>query len=417
MNLMVEKSELSDSLVAFPSKFFTQIACAAAIVSGKKNVIKDPLASKETFLMLKIAEGLGGEARRGGGKWVIFSPQEIRPASGSVNVKNSGSAAALLAGLLSAAKNPILLTGGQSLCARPMAPLLKSLQALGVDIHSVKESDAPPFIIFNSAPAGGVVKLSRWESRYFGALALVSPLTSKGAKIYVPSSASLLKPTLNFIKAAGIKPRKFRGGVEIPPRDYRPFTYEVPQDISFTAPFFISQVLSGKEVKIKGKIQLPRDHIFLSLLKKFGIGWELKKYGVRIWRERLRGAKVDISEVPELFPIFAVVACFASGRSEITGAEEARKMKSDRISTVTVSLKKMGAQILEQSDGIVAQGPSELRGASVECSGDPAVAAALMIAGMLAEGKTSIENGLDALNLSYPRVMTTLRDLGAKAGF
>ncbi|MFN4133225.1 MAG: 3-phosphoshikimate 1-carboxyvinyltransferase [Candidatus Hadarchaeales archaeon] len=416
MNLTIEKSELSDSIEAFPSKFFTQMACAVAIVSGRKNIIKNPTVSKETTLMLKATEGLGGEVRRSGEKWIIFSPQEILPASGSINVKNSGSAAALLAGVLSAAKTPVLLTGGQSLCARPMAPLLESLQTIGVDIHSIKETDSPPFIIFSGSRAGGQVKLSGEGSKYFGVMALVSPMTANGVKIYVPPIATQIKPALELMEVAGVKARRKKSVVEIPPKNYRSLIYEVPPDISFSAPFFISQVLCGREVKIRARVKLPRDRIFLSLLEKFGIGWEMKRTGVRVWGGKLKGAKVDVSSAPELFPIFALIACLAKGRSVINGAGGARKMKSDRISVMTVGLKKMGAQILEEPDGIIAQGPSELHGASVECSGDPAIAAALMVAGMMADGKTSIVDGLDALNLSYSKVITTLKELGAKTG-
>lgn len=414
MNLTVQRSELSDTVVACSSKFLTQVACAAAFNASRKVIIEAPLLSKETTLLAGALEAFGGEVRKSSERWVIFPPQEAKSSGLSFHLKSSGSATALLAGVTFTEKRPILLIGNQNLCARPMRPLLSYLRAIGIDIYSVKETDSPPFIIFNSAPVGGRVKFSRDGWRYFGAVALAAPLTEKGVELVIAPRATQVSPILNLMKAVGIKLKKSGGKVRIYSQDYRSFTYEVPSDISLTAPFFLSQVISGREVRIRAKALLPRDLVFLSLLKKFGVNWEQKKHWIYVWCRRLKGSKVNISYIPELFPFLAVVACFANGRSEIAGAEEARKMKSDRIAAMTIELKKMGAQVMEQPGGILVLGPSTLHGSRVESHEDPAVAAALVVAGFRADGTTSIAGGADALSLSYSRAITTLKELGAK---
>jgi 3-phosphoshikimate 1-carboxyvinyltransferase len=112
-------------------------------------------------------------------------------------------------------------------------------------------------------------------------------------------------------------------------------------------------------------------------------------------------------------PVFAVAATQAQGETRILGAAELRLKESDRLAGMTIELRKMGARIEEQSDGLTIEGPTPLAGSRVSSHGDHRVAMALSIAGLLASGETVISDS-EAIQESYPGFTAALRSIGAE---
>jgi 3-phosphoshikimate 1-carboxyvinyltransferase len=84
------------------------------------------------------------------------------------------------------------------------------------------------------------------------------------------------------------------------------------------------------------------------------------------------------------FPALFVAAAVAEGRTVIRGAAELRVKESDRIATMAVGLKAIGAAIEETPDGAIIEGGS-LRGGEVDSHGDHRIAMSFAVAGLLAE--------------------------------
>jgi 3-phosphoshikimate 1-carboxyvinyltransferase len=154
--------------------------------------------------------------------------------------------------------------------------------------------------------------------------------------------------------------------------------------------------------------------MFFDLLKALGCVIRQKKRSVSLKAPKMRGAKLDLSYVPELFPFFAVLGALSRGITRITGAGEARHMKSDRIAATARALRLMGAKIVETKDGVIVKGSGKLKGAEVDGAGDYAVSAALVLAALRADGGTEIKNAGEALRRAYPSFVATLRKLGAE---
>jgi 3-phosphoshikimate 1-carboxyvinyltransferase len=112
------------------------------------------------------------------------------------------------------------------------------------------------------------------------------------------------------------------------------------------------------------------------------------------------------------FPIFAVAATQAAGTTVIREAAELRVKESDRIASVATELRKMGAQVEERPDGMLIHGPARLHGAVVECHRDHRLAMALAVAGLVADGPTEIR-GAEAIGDSFPNFVEAMRALGA----
>ncbi len=113
------------------------------------------------------------------------------------------------------------------------------------------------------------------------------------------------------------------------------------------------------------------------------------------------------------FPIFAVAATQAEGTTVIREAAELRVKESDRIASVATELRKMGARVEERPDGMLIHGPTRLHGAVVECHRDHRLAMALAVAGLVADGPTEIR-GAEAIGDSFPNFVEAMQALGAE---
>ncbi|MEA3492785.1 MAG: 3-phosphoshikimate 1-carboxyvinyltransferase, partial [Candidatus Margulisiibacteriota bacterium] len=127
----------------------------------------------------------------------------------------------------------------------------------------------------------------------------------------------------------------------------------------------------------------------------------------------LNAVEIDGSIIPRIIdeiPIIAVAATQAEGKTIIRGAKELRVKESDRISTISSELARMGANIRELEDGMIIEGPTKLEGTGVESFGDHRVAMALAVAGLIADGETVIENTA-CVETSFPGFEEILRKI------
>jgi len=124
--------------------------------------------------------------------------------------------------------------------------------------------------------------------------------------------------------------------------------------------------------------------------------------------------RVDVSDIPDLFPVLAVLGAAASGPTELAGGWQLRKKESDRIRAMAEGLGLMGIRCDERPDGLIVHGGS-LRGAGVSSHGDHRIHMAFVVAGLAAAGETVID-GAEQAAVSYPGFHDDLRRLGADIG-
>jgi len=107
-----------------------------------------------------------------------------------------------------------------------------------------------------------------------------------------------------------------------------------------------------------------------------------------------------------------VAACNALGRSVFEGVEELRVKETDRIRSMSENLKKMGADIrvikTPKSEKIIIRGGKGLIGATVKSFGDHRTAMSMVVAGLVAQGKTRIDN-ITCINKSFPNFLSLLK--------
>jgi 3-phosphoshikimate 1-carboxyvinyltransferase len=97
----------------------------------------------------------------------------------------------------------------------------------------------------------------------------------------------------------------------------------------------------------------------------------------------------------------ALAATQAEGSTTIRDAGELRVKESDRIHSVAVGLRALGAEVEELPDGMVVTGPTPLRGARVDSRLDHRLALTWAVASMAA-GEPVIIEGWESTQVSYP---------------
>jgi len=114
---------------------------------------------------------------------------------------------------------------------------------------------------------------------------------------------------------------------------------------------------------------------------------------------------VRAEEVPRMvdeLPLFALAAAAARGESRVEGARELRVKETDRIETVTTSLRALGIRISASDDGFGVRGvPSRPRGGGMGSDGDHRIAMLGAVAGLVSREGVDVKDA-EAVAVSFP---------------
>lgn len=338
-----------------------------------------------------------------------------RQPRGPLDCGNSGTTMRLLSGLLCRCRWESTLDGDASLRTRPMDRLAGPLGQLGASIES--ENGFPPVTISKGNLRGATVSTGIASAQVKSALILAALGADGATRITEP--ARTRDHTERLLLALGAPIKFSDGAISIEPFDVHPFDLDVAGDVS-SAAFLISAALLGGCVRLENVLLNPNRISFLNVFEQMGAAIKVeethKQMGEpvgRIEAERsvLRG--IEVTETAPLIDelmLIAVLATQAEGRTVVSGAGELRVKETDRLSAICDGLKTMGANISEEPDGFVIEGPTPLAGAHVDGRGDHRVVMSLAVAGLAAKGTTTIA-GAEAAAVSWPEFEPVLRSL------
>jgi 3-phosphoshikimate 1-carboxyvinyltransferase len=368
---------------------------------------------------LSCLESLGVRVGREAGSVVVVSgggPESWQAPSAPLDAGNSGSTLRILAGALAGRPFRSVLTGDASLRRRPVERVAAPLRALGATAHGT--DGRPPLVI-----EGGRLRGITWElevpSAQVKTAVLLAGLQAEGTTT-VREKAASRDHTERMLPVFGVAVERqgpavsVRGGsrLEAAPVD-------VPGDVS-SAAFLIVAALTcpSSEVRVDDVLLNPGRTAFLDVLRRMGARLETglvrespEPVGFIVARtSELRGTTIGGAEVPALIdevPALAVAAAHAQGTTTITGAGELRVKESDRIAALDEGLRLLGARVEALPDGLVIEGGRSLRGAAVRSHGDHRIAMAMAVAGLAAEGETTIEEA-ESASVSFPEFWDVL---------
>jgi 3-phosphoshikimate 1-carboxyvinyltransferase len=332
-----------------------------------------------------------------------------------LDCRNSGTTIRLLSGLLSAQPFFSVLTGDSSLCSRPMSRVTDPLRSMGAGIQGRDGGRLPPLAIHGGALKGTRYTMPVASAQVKSALILAGLYADGETVITEPAPTrdhtELMLAAMGARVTFGESPE-----VSVQPLDdeLTPLSLRVPGDISAAAPWLVlGAVHPDAEIRISGVCVNPTRTGILDALGMMGADITLQEE--RTWgaepvadivvrSSRLRGVTIDGDLVPRAIdelPLLALAGALADGETVIRDAEELRVKESDRIATTADGLRKLGAEVEEQPDGLQVRGSSRLKGARVSSYGDHRLAMLLAVAGAVADGESVISKA-DAVAVSYP---------------
>jgi 3-phosphoshikimate 1-carboxyvinyltransferase len=314
----------------------------------------------------------------------------------------------------------VVLTGDASIRHnRPVQPLLEALPKLGMSCASMRGDGYAPLIIKGPFD-GNSTSLSGEDSQPVSGLLMALPFKAGSTTINVRNVGEKpwIELTLKWLDRLHIpyKNRDFKE-YEIPGKTkVSAFDYRVPGDLSSLAYPLVAALITGSEITIHDvDLDEPQgDKAIIRVLQQMGANIQLdaaKKTLSILKTESLRGIDVDVNDFIDCITIIAVIGCFATGTTKITGASIARQKESDRIAAITCELKKMGATIEELPDGLIVQ-QSQLHAATVNSYHDHRIVMSLAVAAMTLAGETVI-NDVTCVQKSFPNFHQSMRALGA----
>lgn len=396
----------------------------SAMAAGK-TVIHGFLPGADCLSTISCFQKMGVQVNRQGDLVTVESrgldgwrePGEV------LDVGNSGTTIRLLSGLLAGRPFHSVLVGDESIARRPMKRVVSPLLEMGAQIDGRLNGEFTPLSI-RGGNLKGITYHSPVASAQVKSAILLAGLQAEGVTtVHEPHLSR--DHTERMLTAFGVHVQPFEGGVSIQGGGQLTSQEEirVPGDIS-SAAFLLAAaaMLPGSELLIRDVGINPTRTGILDALTEMGASIELQRE--RVWGgepvadlfirySRLKGIHLGGALIPRLIdeiPILAVLATQAEGTTIISNAEELKVKETNRIDTMVKELRKMGAKIEPTEDGMIIEGPVQLTGATCESHGDHRIGMAMAIAGLVAEGQTSVKDA-EAINVSFPGFQELLKQI------
>jgi len=412
----VIRSCLRGEVTAPPSKSYTHRAIILGALVGERFEVIRPLISDDTEATLSAIEMMGATIDRGVNSIRIFCPRIVAPKS-TIDARNSGTTLRLISGIAALIEGKTQITGDDSLRRRPMKPLLNALRELGAKCAGEGAEEHPPVRI-EGPMTGTHAKLpGDVSSQFISSLLIACPMKKTPTRIKITGSQksrSYVDISLDVLKKLRIEVNRVPDGFEMQ-GGQRPKgrTFEIPGDFSSAAFLMCGAAITGGDVRIRGlDISSPQgDAAILKVLWEFGSKIETSGDMIRCVAGERLPFEFDVSNTPDLFPILAVIAATANGRSRLFGGEHLKFKESNRIETTVAMLSDLGVDAQATADGCIINGKGKIRGGTINTHNDHRIMMSAVIAGLASEQGVILSDDSSYV-ISYPAFIDDVQKLG-----
>lgn len=423
VDVVIGKSgHLEGEVWAPPSKAYTHRMLIAALLSNGTSKISNPLVSDDTKATLRAIKAFGAEAELQEKCWTISGVDSLRTPKNPIDCGESGATLRFMIPVAALAPESSILTFGSSLERRPIAPLLQSLKQLGTESNLQLKEESSLVRIHGGGIRGGKTSIrGDVSSQFISGLLFACPRAKLDTEVDVTTpleSRSYVQMTIEILGKHGIRVSASDDFtlLKIPSNQmYKPCDHEVPGDFSSAAFLLAAAAITFSRVKLKNldRHSIQGDRAILDMLAEMGSKVRVSDEYVEVQGgKQLNAIDVDARDIPDLVPVCAALACYSKGTSKIYNAKRLRYKESDRLASLHLELKKMGAEITMKEDRLIIRGPCTMHGATIDPHNDHRIAMACAVAALGARGETKIQNS-EYVSKSYPRFFDDLRSLGA----
>jgi len=424
MDVSISPSTVDGTTRAPPSKSYTHRAIlAAGYAEGA--VVAEPLLSADTRATARAVEAFGGSVEIAADE----SRLEVEGFDGSpgvpadvVDCANSGTTMRLVTAAAGLVDGTTVLTGDESLRSRPQGPLLDAIGDLGGRAESTRGNGQAPLVVTGPIDGGTVAIPGDVSSQYVTALLMAGANTDEGIRVDLETelkSAPYVDITLDVLDAFGVEAERTETGfvVEGGQRYDAGGEYAVPGDFSSLSYLLAAGAIAAPDgLTLEGAVPSAQgDTAIVDIVEGMGatVDWDREAGTIYVSQSPLSGTTVDVGDTPDLLPTIAALGAVADGETRIENVEHVRYKETDRVSAMAEELTKLGASVTEHEDELVVHGDdSELVGAAVDGRKDHRIVMALSVAGLVAEGETTVAGG-EHVDVSFPGFFDVLASLGA----
>lgn len=339
-----------------------------------------------------------------------------------LDMGNSGTSMRLIAGVLAGQNFSVQMVGDDSLSKRPMDRISLPLRQMGVEIAGQTEWDLPPLTIHGNPNLEPIQYQLPIASAQVKSALIFAALQAKGESLIIEKDLTrnhtedMLLQFGGQLKVDG-KEIRVTGKQELQAQEV-----VVPGDISSAAFWLVAGLVvpNSKITLTNVGINETRTGI-LDVIQAMGgklsvseVDEVAKSATITVESSDLHGTEISGELIPRLIdelPIIALLATQAQGQTLIRDAEELKVKETDRIQVVADVLNSMGADIQPTADGMIIQGKTPLKGASVHTYGDHRIGMMTAIAALLVKDGNVELTRSEAINTSYPDFFAHLEGL------
>nr|WP_269202929.1 3-phosphoshikimate 1-carboxyvinyltransferase [Helicobacter pylori] len=342
------------------------------MLAQKPCVVRNFLMGEDCLSSLEIAQNLGAKVENTAkNSFKITPPTTLKEPNKILNCNNSGTSMRLYSGLLSAQKGLFVLSGDNSLNARPMRRIIEPLKAFGAKVLGREDNHFAPLVIL-----GSPLKACDYESPIASAQVksafILSALQAQGSSTYKESELSR-NHTEIMLKSLGANIQNQDGVLMISPleKPLEAFDFTIANDPSSAFFFALACAITPKSrLLLKNVLLNPTRIEAFKALKKMGASIEyaiqskeLEMIGdIYIEHAPLKAISIEqnIASLIDEIPALSIAMLFAKGKSMVKNAKDLRSKESDRIKAVVSNLKALGIECEEFEDGFYIEGLEDI---------------------------------------------------------
>jgi UDP-N-acetylglucosamine 1-carboxyvinyltransferase len=384
-----------------------KLMAASLLAEGSTSLLNVPDIA-DVAIMGELLEAMGVQIKRVGNRIDIDVPAELDPVAPYSLVERMRASIVVLGPLLARlGRARVAMPGGDDFGSRPIDMHLQGLEQLGAtfshehgDITGKADRLVGAEVLLEFPSVGATENL------------MMAAVLARGTTIIENAAREPeITDLANFLSQMGATidglgtSRLTVEGVEV----LRPTTYTVIPDRVEAATFLSAVAVCGGELLLKGA---RSDHMEMLIrkLEEMGMSLAAEPSGLRVEvRNRLRA--VDISTLPypglatDYKPFLVTALCVAEGAGMVT-----ENIFAGRFRYID-ELVRMGAEIRAEGRHAVVRGVERLSGAPVRAH-DIRAGAALVVAGLAAEGETIISDA-HHVDRGYEDLAGKLTSVGA----
>ena len=394
------------SVVIPGSKSVTNRALILAAQADSPSILRRPLVSRDSELMVAglRALGVGIEEKNVTTNGVeelqwIITPAPLRGGV-KIDVGNAGTVMRFLPPLAALASGDVAFDGDPRSYERPLGPVIKALEELGISIEHGGRYSLPMKLHGKGKIPGGALTIdASASSQFLSALLLVAPSFENGI---VATHKGGLLPSMPHIEMTVDMLRSFGAQVSVDtsaqswsvkPGKLHGQNLVIEPDLSNAAPFLSLAMVCGGSITIADWPSVttqPGDQL-RSIFTQMGAKVSMDERGLTLTGTGvIHGIDIDLHDVGELTPSIAAVAALADSPSHLRGIAHLRLHETDRLAALTREINALGGNVVEEESALHIT-PAPLHGGVFHTYDDHRLATAAAVLGLVVPG-IEVEN-------------------------